>query len=330
MRQHTDSPLLLLKRTTLALACLCTFSAGCASAPKPEDVIHESQRGAVYLEPLSNRYLQAAHPISLPTDTISRVLRGVLVQGSQTAIETMFESQEAGRRAFSDEEVTFLIPHVVTALSRAKPTQQVHFRVTHQPRGPGKLFSMSETGGAAVGSSDMPRYGQQFETSSGTLYVYGLSLYLTVTEYRQKPSRPDDINMPNRRLPESDNLDRLEFLFTPKTALRPESYQEPGFLGEPSLTPIIIDYELLAKLPAPKPPASQPISRPAPPTPAPPSAQPLPSSSGPGKSVETELEALKEELKTIRKQLAEQEAERQKQPAKKKTKPAPVPPQPSP
>jgi hypothetical protein len=284
-------------------------------------VIHESHRGAVYLEPLSNRYLQAAHPISLPPDTISRVLRGVLVQGSQTTIETMFESQESGRRAFSDEEVAFLVPHVVTALSLAKPGQQVRFRLAHQPRGPGKLFSMSETGGAAVGSSDMPRYGPQFETSSGTLYAYGLSLYLTVTEYREKPSRPDDINMPNRRLPESDNLDRLEFLFTPKTALRPESYQESGFFGESHLTPIIIDYELLAKLPAPKAPASQPVSRPAPPIPTQPPAQPLPSSSGAGKSVETELETLKEELKTIKKQLAEQEAERQKPKKKKPTSP---------
>jgi len=317
----------LLKGTAVAGTLLCAFSAGCASTPKPEDVIHESQRGAVYLEPLSNRYLQAAHPISLSTDTISRVLRGVLVQGRQTAIETMFEPSEQLLRAFSDEEVAFLIPHVVTALSRAKPTQQVRFRVTHQPRGPGKLFSMSETGGAAVGSSDMPRYGPQFETSSGTLYTYGLSLYLTVTEYRQKPGRPDDINMPNRRLPDSDNLDRLEFLFTPKIALRPESYQESGFLGEPSLTPIIIDYELLAKLPAPKAPASQPVSRPAPPPPTQPPAQPLPSSSGSGKSVETELETLKEELKTIKKQLAEQETERQKP---KKKKPTQTPPQENP
>lgn len=331
---QTDTLDSLFKKPTLAVALLCAACvtvAGCASSPKPESIIHESPKGAVYLDPMSNRYLQAAHPVSLPADTISRVLRGVLVQGEQSAVESIFETREKARRAFSNDEVTFLTPLLVTALSRAPPSQQVRFRLVHPPRGQSKLFSMSESGGAAVGSSEPPSYGPQFETSTGTLYVYGLSLYLTVIEYRQKPGRPDSINMPNRRLPDSTELDRIEILFTPKEALRPESYQRPGLFGESRLTPIIVDYELLAKLPSPKAPASQPASQPTQPsdsdsvkTPAAvtPSLPP-PAPSGPGKQVETELEALKEELKTIKKQLAEQEADRQKKPAKKKTKPAP-------
>lgn len=334
---QTDRLDSLFKGTTLVVAFLCAACAtvtGCASAPKPESVIHESPKGAVYLEPMSNRYLQAAHPVSLPADTISRVLRGVLVQGEQSAVESIFETQEKAWRAFSNDEVTFLTPLLITALSRATPSQQIRFRVIHPPRTQSKLFSMSESGGAAIGSSDPPSYGPQYETTTGTLYVYGLSLYLTLIEYHQKPSRPDSINMPNRRPPESSELDRIEILFTPKDALRPESYQKPGLFGESRLTPIIVDYELLAKLPIPKAPASlpapQPASRPAQPADsgsmkAPASvtpSQPPPSPSGHGKQVETELEALKEELKTIKKQLAEQEADRQKQPSKKKTKPA--------
>ncbi|MBI3604294.1 MAG: hypothetical protein HY205_07600 [Nitrospirae bacterium] len=331
MRKPTDRSHIFGKHTRPALAFLCFLMAGCATTPTPEAIIHQSQKGAVYLEPIANRYLQAAHPISLSADTISRVLRGVLVQGEQSAVESIFETQEKARRAFSNDEVTFLTPLLVTALSRATPSQQIRFRLTHPPRGQSKLFSMSESGGAAIGSSEPPSYGPQFETSTGTLYVYGLSLYLTLTEYRQKPSRPDSINMPNRRPPDTAELDRIEILFTPKSALRPESYQKPGLLGESHLTPIIIDYELLAKLPEPKAPASQPASRPpqssdsdSVKTPAAitPSLPP-PAPSGPGKQVETELEALKEELKTIKKQLAEQEADRPKKPAKKKTKPAP-------
>ncbi|MBM4124718.1 MAG: hypothetical protein FJ246_07170 [Nitrospira sp.] len=333
MRKSTDQPDSLFKRTTLPLALFCFLTAGCATAPAPEAVIHQSQKGAVYLEPMSNRYLQAAHPVSLPTETISRVLRGVLVQGEQSAAESLFETQNKPRRAFSNEEIAFLAPLIVTALSKASPTQQIRFRLAHPPRTQAKLFSMSESGGAAVGSSEPPTYGLQMETSTGTLYVYGLSLYFTLTEYHQKPGHPDSINMPNRRLPDTAELDRMEILFSPKSALRPESYQKPGLLGESHLTPIIIDYELLAKLPEPKAPAPQPPSQPAQPgeSPQPPasaiqSQPPLaPTPSASGKQVESELEALKEELKAIKKQLAEQEPERKKQPSKKKTKPAQPP-----
>ncbi len=337
--QQTARPSPRLERLTSAvlLCALCVLTAGCASSPKPEVVIHESQKGAVYLEPMDNRYLQAAHPISLPADTISRVLRGLLVQGQQNAVESLFETEEKARRAFSTEEVAFLTPLVVTALSQATSSQQIRFRVIHQPRGQGRLFSMSESGGAAVGSSEPPSYGPQFETSTGTLYAYGLSLYLTLLEYHQKPSRPDSINMPNRRLPESSELDRIEILFAPKDALRPESYQKPGLFGESRLTPIIIDYELLAKLPSPKSPASRPaqpgngdgVKDKAPATAAPnqPLGQP-PASSSDLQAVkeqmnkkDMELEAVKEELRAIKKQLAEQEAERQKPKKKKPTSP---------
>jgi hypothetical protein len=344
-RQQTSRPDLRrnpLLPTAALLSILVAVGMGCASTPKPDVVLLESPRAAVYLEPISNRYLEAAHPISLPPETVARVLRGVLVQGRETSLDTLFSSEEKFVRVFSDEDVTLLTPLLVKALSQAKPAQQIRFRLTYPPTGPARLFTMSETGGAAVGSSDMPTYGLKLDSTSATLYVYGLSLYLTVTEYRQKPSRPDDINMPNRRMPDTASVDRVEFLFAPKAALRPESYQESSFFGNPHLTPIVIDYQLLAKLPAPKTPAAQPNSQPTPRPAQPPESertkapaalapsQPPPAPGSSGKQVEAELEALKEELKTIRKQLAEQEAERQKQPAKKKTKPAPVPPQPSP
>jgi hypothetical protein len=323
--------------TTLLAAWL--IAAGCASTPKPDTVVLESPRGAVYLEPISNRYLEAAHPVSMPPETIARVLRGVLVQGRQTALDSVFSSDEKIGRVFSEEDVTFLTPLLVKALSGARPTQQIRFRVTHMPSGSGKVLSMSETGGAAVGSSELPTYGPKLESTSATLYVYGLSLYLTVTEFRQKPGRPDDINMPNRRMPDASSLDRVEFLFAPKAALRPESYQDSGFFGEARLTPIIIDYELLTKLPSPKA-ASRPASQPQPadslqerasPPPAIESQRPAESDSGkPGEKggssgeLQTELQAVKEELREIKKQLAEQDAERDKQKQKKKpTQPSP-------
>jgi hypothetical protein len=324
------------------------MAAGCASSPRPEITIHESPQGAVYLEPLSNQYLQAAHPISLPPETIARVLRGVLVQDEESAVQTLFQSESAVQPVFSMDDVTFLTPLLVTALSKTTSAQQVRFRVIHKPKAPNRLLRLSETGGAEVGSSEPATYGPQREATSGTLFAYGLSLYLTVTEYRQKPSRPDSVNMPNRRLPNSTRLDRVEFLFTPKAALRPESYEQPSLLGESRLTPIVIDYELLAKLPSPKPKSiSQPASHPIQSTdslkekaPAAAPESPPPAESGsvkPGRKdassadlqsvkelilkKDAELEALKEDLRAIKKQLAEQDAEREK--PKKKKKPTP-------
>ncbi len=303
----------------------------------------------MYLEPMANRYIEAAHPVTLPPETIARTLRGVLVQGRQTTIETLFESQEGIQRVFSEQDVAFLTPLLVKALSQAKPAQQVRFRITQFPRYQRGQLSISDTGGALVGSSEHPTYGPPLERTSGALFVYGLSLHLIVTEYRQKPQRPDNINMPNRRIPDVSNLDRVEILFAPKAALRPESYQEPGLLGEPHLTPIIIDYELLAKLPARQPQLAPPLNQPTakekatgpavaapsqPPTdkaPAKPTAESA--SANDIQSVkelmlkkDKEMEALKEEIRVIKKQLAEQDAQRQTdQPKDKKKKKLPAP-----
>ncbi|MEW6543287.1 MAG: hypothetical protein AB1411_06710 [Nitrospirota bacterium] len=342
-----DRPAPAWKGFSLAVAA-CLLVAGCATSPRPDLVVHESQRGGVYLEPMANPYLEAAHPVSMPQETIARALRGVLVQGRQTTVQTLFESEDKIQRVFSDEDVAFLAPLIVTALSQAKPTQQVRFRVAHRPRSPGKLLTFSETGGAAVGSSELPTYGPKLESTSAALFVYGLSLHLTVTEFRQKQIRPDNINMPNRRLPDASSLDRVEFLFAPKAALRPESYQERGFFGEPHLTPIILDYELLAKLPVRLPPAPQPgpppdregskPPAPAPAQPTPERAQERPAPQGtPAQDIQSvkelmlkkdkEMEALKEELQTIKKQLAEQDAQRQidqQKDKKRKKQPAPA------
>ncbi|WP_447972581.1 hypothetical protein [Nitrospira sp. Kam-Ns4a] len=312
-------------RTGLAILLLPALLPGCATSPRTEAVIFESPRVSVYLEHPSDAF-EATHPITLSPALLERVLKGVLVTGRKTALETIFTDTDQFERVFSDEEARLLAPLLTKALAQAKPTQRVRFTVTQPPRGPRRLFSMSETGGAAVGSSDPPPYEPPLETSAATLYVFRPSLYLTLTEYRQKPSRPDSINMPNRRLPDADGLDRIDILFTPKAALQPESFQEPGVLGEPHLTPIILDYERLASLPEPKPkPASQP--QPAPPAAAGASDQAAPTSSegpparseagAPGDlhslkeslaKQEQELKALREELESLRSQQEERNA----------------------
>ncbi|MBM4133460.1 MAG: hypothetical protein FJ245_06805 [Nitrospira sp.] len=327
----------------LATALIGAYSAGCVSAAGPEIIVYDSQHGRVYLEALPDKTLQAAHPITLPATTIAQVLRGIQVVGDKSTVEGLFDGKPKPTRVFTEEEVGFLAPPLIKALAQAGPSQQVGFRVSHLV----SPIAYQEREGAAVGSSESPPYGPEPETTSGSLYVHGLSLHLTLAEYHHRPTRPDAINMPNRQIPDRTGLDRLQVLFTPEAAKRPDSFKQSGFFGDSDATTLVIDYQLLAKLPAT-----------APAQPAAPSSRPLPAkdtSAAKGAAVtapakapaqaegaaatelqsvkdllikkDMEMQELKEELRAIKKQLAEQDADKQK--LKKKKKPTPPPTTPS-
>jgi hypothetical protein len=70
---HPRLPLVLLTGVALVLPA-------CATGPDLDLTIHESERGAVYVERISDRSFQAAHPISLSADTMSWLLSGVVVK----------------------------------------------------------------------------------------------------------------------------------------------------------------------------------------------------------------------------------------------------------
>lgn len=327
------------RRFALIAPALALVAAACASGPRPEDVIFRSPFASVYLERASADNFQATHPVTLGPEVVERLLKGVLVIRRKTAMDTMFSNKESLQRVFSDEEVAFLAPLLAGGLARAKPWQQVRFTLVQPPAGPNHLLSMSETGGAGVGSSEPATYGPQYETSSGVLFVFRPSLHLILTQYRQRPTRPDSINMPNRRLPDAGGLDRIELLFAPKSALLPESYQDPGWFGEDHLTPIVVDYERLAKLPEPKPQPPPATGTPAPPaaTPPPATAQPPP---GEGTAGQADVQALKEslsrqeqELKALKEQIESLKGEHgdpKAQPKKPKSQKKPSPPDPTP
>lgn len=320
------------------------FSAGCVSAAGPEIIVYDSQHGRVYLEALPDKALQAAHPITLPATTIAQVLRGVQVVGDKSTVEGLFDGKPKPTRVFTDEEVAFLAPPLIKALAQAGPSQQVGFRVSHLV----SPIAYQEREGAAVGSSESPPYGPEPETTSGSLYVHGLSLHLTLAEYHHRPTRPDAINMPNRQIPDRTGLDRLQVLFTPEAAKRPDSFKQSGFFGDSDATTLVIDYQLLAKLPAAQ--IAQPLTpqpatakesgaakgTPAPTGKATAKPQPAPAEGAASTELQSvkdllikkdmEMQELKEELRAIKKQLAEQDAEKQKLKKKKKPTSAPTTP----
>jgi hypothetical protein len=165
------------------------------------------------------------------------------------------------------------------------------------------------------------------EMTSGFLYAYGQSLYVTITQYRYRPERADTINMANRRLPDETGLAQRKILFTPETAKRPASYHD----SRSTESTLVIDYALLAALPADSgspPPRVIPAGGPTP-VPGDTAQPPLvpPVVQEPGQTRDRELGELRKELEDIKRQLAEQEAERnaqrQKGSSKQKSQPAP-------
>ena len=273
MFHHPRLALVLLTGITLALSA-------CATGPELDLTIHESERGAVYVERIADRSFQAAHPITLSADTMARVLRGVVIKENLGLLGILVARKPEAVRAFRDEDVEYLAPLLVEGLSRAASDEQVGFRVV-------------QTGVPA-------------ESTKGSLYAYGRSLYLTLTEYRHRLEQAETINMANRRISNPTGLANRTVQFVPESAKRPDSYRT----ARSTDATLVIDYGLLATMPA----ASVMRST---------AAQPPTPDKGEPTQRDTDLDAMRKELQDIKQKLAEQETERTRSTPTSSPKPTP-------
>ena len=253
--------------------CAILILSACSTGQEVTVKIEESPQGAVYLKRISDRSFQAAHPIKIDPSIIALLLNGILIRDDQGTMQKAVGPPDV-RRAFSGSEVGYLAPVISDGLRRAASDQQVAFR------------------GGASGPSPSPR-----ESTTGVLYAYGRSLYVTLTHYR---SKEDAATTADTRMPDTAGAVKRNVSFIPESAKRPDSFLDSRSTDDT----LVIDYELLALLP----PASLPsISS----TPA---APPAPSNATNGGQTEptrdAEIEALRKELQDIKRQLAEQDAER--------------------
>jgi hypothetical protein len=237
----------LLTAITLALSA-------CTTGPDLDLTIHESERGAVYVERIPDRSFHTAHPITLSANTMARVLRGVVVRENRGFFQIAAAGKAEAVRVFRDEDVEYLAPLLVEGLTRAASDQQVRFRVVQT--------------------------GTPEESAKGLLYAYGRSLYLTL---------PWLITVPQVR--SGGPRGSPTILFIPESAIRPDSYRD----ARSTDATLVIDYNLLATMPAAsdmRPTAAQ---------------SPTPATGEPTQR-DTDLDALRKELEGIKKKLAEQEA----------------------
>ena len=252
-------------RLPLLIGLLLVVSA-CSSGPELDLMIHESERGAVYVERFPDLSFQAAHPITLSADTMARVLRGVVVQDNGAFFKNLIFGKPEVIRAFKDEDVEYLAPLLVEGLTRAASDQQVGFQVI-------------QTGTPAEATYAL--YDHR-DSRKGSLYAYGRSLYLTLPWLIAEP-----------QVRAGGPVRSLTLLFIPESAIRPDSYRN----ARSTDATLVIDYDLLASMPAA---SNMRSTADQPPTPA----------KGEPAQRDTDLDELRKELGDIKKKMAEQEADR--------------------
>lgn len=225
----------LLKAVTLFILFASVVS--CSSTPKPDVILQEGPEGGVYLERLADGNVQAAHPIKISPPLMARVLNGIQVGNPKTTGQAFFSGNSKPERVFSEQDIVFLAPLLSAALLKATPEQQVRFRLVSFV----SPISSTPGGGAGVGSSSPTVAGLQTEITAGTLYAHGLSLHVTLNEYRHRIVKPDVISGPNRYYPDTTGLKDREIQFTPQSAVRSDSYKQSDG------STLVIDYQSLEK-----------------------------------------------------------------------------------
>ncbi len=141
-------------RTTGWLLAAVLFS-GCSMVSGSQSM-HQSAKGSVYLEEVSEWSFEANHPTMIDQNTMLKIVKGVTTEEAASASNRMPASGSKPMRVFSDGDAEFLAPLLAQGLSRAKPEQIVGFSVS-----------------SSAGSGAAP--------TAGTLYVQHGAAYFTIS-----------------------------------------------------------------------------------------------------------------------------------------------------
>ena len=221
-RERSYKPLFL-------LAMLCLIGTACSTISTHDQTLLEDPRGAVSLRAISDPSTQASHPIHLDVTLIAQVLSGMRVQERHRALQELLGGSDSVP-VFSAEDVQFLAPRIAKALTVAGTGEAVAFLLTSPRHNTGRLEHVI------------------IERTAGSLYAYGLSLYVTLSQYRYAPTQASADRVSHRRLPDPSNLSTRTLLFTPSAAQRSDTFQQPA--GIPSTDRLlVIDYQLVQQTP---------------------------------------------------------------------------------
>ena len=213
----------------ILMALLCVVGTACSMTDQNTKILFEDPRGTVALQTMSDRPIQATHPITLEPTLLAQLLNGIEIQDQGHGLQKYLAGPASSVRVFSDDQIRFLAPLLAEGLRTAAPDQRIEYRVHTTHKGSGLESSTTDT-------------------TAGTVYVYGRSLYVILSQYRYSPTRTNlatSGDMAYRsRSPDSSGLLNRIVLFTPSAADRSDSFDPPEG-GKSTDRFLAIDYQLL-------------------------------------------------------------------------------------
>jgi hypothetical protein len=188
----------LLTVTVLAIGTILVGT-GCATKASgtPVKTLSEEGLNVVRIETSPDQRSPNTHPVSLSTNEVATILRGVRAWEDRNVFHRLVSGDPSKTRAFRDEEISFLAPAISKALGEAGPADRIYFHMSH----------VTETG--------------EQETTTGWLYVRDPLLYLVLSEVHDRHGPGPDINKYDRRMP-----DVPEQSGAFKVTFEPEQYLE--------------------------------------------------------------------------------------------------------
>jgi len=286
---------------SILLALLCLVGTACSTTYQTGKIIFDDPRGTVTLQTISDRSIQANHPINLEPALLTQLLKGMKTQDQDLGHNHVngLQSMDAGPYyssvpVFSDDQIRFLAPLLAEGLRMAAPDQRIEYRVQTTRTGSNRFQSPTT------------------ETTAGSLYAYGRHLYVILSQFRynQMMTNMHTLDSFGRyRTTDYSGLQDRTLLFTPKNAQRVDRF-DPPIRGKLTDRFLAIDYQLLQQ-------ASPPVATTEQPAPrmesvgepireSPPGTS---ASEAPAHTTETlaqEVEALRKQLESVQKQLNSQ------------------------
>lgn len=221
---------------SILLSLLCFAGIACSTTGQTGKVLFDDPRGTVSLQTITDRSIQANHPINLEPALLAQLLTGIELHdegGGEHHVKGMM-SLIAGKDAtyplFVEDQVQFLAPLLSEGLRTATASQSVEFRVVTTHAGSTRFQSSTK------------------ETTAGSLYAYGRQLYVILSQYNYNPMRTNmDMNEASHRSQDPldySGLKHRTLRFTPKAALRADS-PDPPTMDKPTDRFLAVDYQLL-------------------------------------------------------------------------------------
>ena len=208
----------------------------CGTTAPTGKILFEDSRGSVSLQTISDRSIQASHPINLESALLVQLLTGLEIRDDGLGehhikgAQSLIVGKAATYPLFSEDQIQFLAPLIAEGLRTATVNQSVEFRVVTTYEGSNRFQSATR------------------ETTSGSLYAYGRQLYVILSQFRVNPTLTNlDINDAAHRSQQPLDYSGLKYRtlqFTPKAALRTDS-PDPPKMEKPTDRFLAVDYQLL-------------------------------------------------------------------------------------